>query len=193
MKNYICFMFIQLTFTVNLESAKSPDVKIYSTSPIGPYHVVFKDIYSCNPMKNSKIQISWYLSHKGNKTIILGNSTGVIPFDDTLFLDIKLALKDAFGKWRENSFMQKWPRACSTFKQIMGNAWPVFSKALGLINTNCPIPPGFYTASGVDTSIFKNSNLPKTFLYGTYKFYIYFSRKNEIFACQVFILELKRP
>jgi hypothetical protein len=52
---------------------------------------------------------------------------------------------------------------------------------------------GIYIASGVDTSILKNSNLPKTFLYGTYKVYIYFSQQNEIIGGQVVIVELKRP
>jgi hypothetical protein len=52
-----------------------------------------------------------------------------------------MSLKDSNGRWRENSFFQKWPKACSTFKQLLGKAWPVFSKGLGLINTNCPIHP----------------------------------------------------
>jgi hypothetical protein len=52
---------------------------------------------------------------------------------------------------------------------------------------------GFYIASGVDTSILKDSNLPKTFLYGTYKLYMYYMQQNEIICGQVIIAELKRP
>ncbi|XP_060834595.1 uncharacterized protein LOC132917734 [Rhopalosiphum padi] len=193
MKNCIFFLVIQLIFTVNLESTKSPDVKIYSTSPIGPYELSLKRVYNCNPTQDNKIQHNYYLSHVDNKTMILGNTTSYIPFDDTLLLEVKMSLKDSNGRWRENSFFQKWPKACSTFKQSLGKAWPVFSKGLGLINTNCPIPPGIYINPGADASLFKKSNLPKTFLYGTYKFNMYYSRKNEIFGCQIYIIEFTRP
>jgi len=52
---------------------------------------------------------------------------------------------------------------------------------------------GFYLAPGIDTSILKDSNLPKTFLYGTYKVYLYVTQKNEIVGGQVVIVEVKRP
>jgi len=50
----------------------------------GPYKLVIKQLYSCNPTNNNKIQYNWYLSHKDNTTFVLGNSTNIIPFDDTL-------------------------------------------------------------------------------------------------------------
>ncbi|XP_060834549.1 uncharacterized protein LOC132917702 [Rhopalosiphum padi] len=192
MKNFFFFMFIQLTFTVSLESAKSPDVKIYSTSPMGPYKLVIKQTYIANPAKINKIQYNIYLSHKDNKTIIFGNTTLNIPLDDTLILGVKVARKDSSGRWKENSFMQNWPKACSTAKQFFGNAWNGVMYGLGINNTNCPLLKGFYIAPGVDTSILKDSNLPKTFLYGTYKLYMYYTQKNEIIGGQVIIVELKR-
>ncbi|XP_026807143.1 uncharacterized protein LOC113549859 [Rhopalosiphum maidis] len=193
MKYYIFFLFIQVIFTVNLESAKFSDVKIFSTSPIGPYKLVFKQIYSANSTKNNKLQYNFYLSHKDNKTTVFGNITTNIPLDDTLFVGVKIAVKDSSGRWKENSLMQKWQNACSTLKQFAGNAWSTFLYGFGVNHTNCPIPKGFYIAPGVDTSILKNSNLPKTFLYGTYKVHIYLSQQNEIVGGQVVIVELKRP
>ncbi|XP_060847286.1 uncharacterized protein LOC132926879 [Rhopalosiphum padi] len=155
--------------------------------------MVFKQAYGANTAKNYKLQYNFYFSHKDNKTIIFGNTTLYIPFDDTLFLGVKIALKDSTGKWKENSFMHKWPNACSTLKQITGNAWTDMIYGLGFNHTNCPIPKGFYLAPGIDTSILKDSNLPKTFLYGTYKVYLYVTQKNEIVGGQVVIVEVKRP
>uniref|UniRef100_A0A2S2PPQ3 Uncharacterized protein n=1 Tax=Schizaphis graminum TaxID=13262 RepID=A0A2S2PPQ3_SCHGA len=192
MKHFIFFMFLQIIFTIYSESAKSNREKIYSTSPIGPYKLLLKQTYSLKPTKNL-IQHDLYLSHKDNKTVIFGNTTSVIPFDDTLFFEIRMALKDSSGRWNENSFMQKWPKACSTTKKLAGNAWTKLMYGIGVNNTNCPIPPGFYIAPGVDISISKDSNLPQTFLYGTYKFYFYYTRQNEILGGQVNIIELKRP
>jgi len=56
-------------------------------------------------------------------------------------LEIKLALKDSFGRWRENAFVLKSPKACSTLKQLMGNIWTAYKHGNGLKNTDCPIPP----------------------------------------------------
>jgi len=50
-----------------------------------------------------------------------------------------MALKDSLGRWKENSFMQKWTKACSFVKQIAGKAWPEISFGLGLNTTDCPI------------------------------------------------------
>ncbi|CAH1720400.1 unnamed protein product [Aphis gossypii] len=189
---HIFLMFIQLIFTINLESAKSNSANIFSTSPIGPYKLVMKQLYSCNPTKNNKIQHNWYLSHRDNTTFILGNTTGDIPFDDTLSFEVKMALRDSHGRWQENSFMQKWTKACTFIKYIAGKAWPEISFGLGFNTTKCPIPANFYDAPGMDISIIKNTNVPKSFLYGTYKFNVYYTRQNEIYGCQICILEIKR-
>lgn len=54
---------------------------------------------------------------------------------------------------------------------------------------------GAYISPGMNVkSICENSNFPKMFIYGTYKFHIiYYTRKNEIFGCQGFIFDMKRP
>lgn len=51
-----------------------------------------------------------------------------------------MALKDASGNWKENSFMHKTPKACSSFKKTMGKNWPALTNGLGFKTTNCPIP-----------------------------------------------------
>ncbi|CAH1720398.1 unnamed protein product [Aphis gossypii] len=192
MKHYIYFMFIQLIFKINSDFVKSASVNILSTSPIGPYKIVMKQLYSCNPTKNNKIQHNWYLSHRDNTTFILGNTTGDIPFDDTLSFEVKMALRDSHGRWQENSFMQKWTKACTFIKYIAGKAWPEISFGLGFNTTKCPIPANFYYAPGMDISIIKKTNVPKSFLYGTYKLNVYYTRQNEIYGCQNYILEVKR-
>jgi len=50
-------------------------------------------------------------------------------------------LKDSSGRWNEHSFMQKWPKACSTAKKLAGNAWTALLYGIGVNNTNCPILP----------------------------------------------------
>jgi len=52
----------------------------------GPFDLVFKQLYNCNPTKNNKIQHNMYIGHRGNSSWLLGNSTLEIPLDDTLFV-----------------------------------------------------------------------------------------------------------
>jgi len=53
---------------------------------------------------------------------------------------MKMSLKDSFGIWRENAFVTKFPNACSTLKQLMGNIWTTYKHSFGFKNTDCPIP-----------------------------------------------------
>ncbi|CAH1720396.1 unnamed protein product [Aphis gossypii] len=106
--------------------------------------------------------------------------------------EVKMALRDSHGRWQENSFMQKWTKACTFIKYIAGKAWPEISFGLGFNTTKCPIPANFYYAPGMDISIIKKTNVPKSFLYGTYKLNVYYTRQNEIYGCQNYILEVKR-
>jgi len=52
-----------------------------------------------------------------------------------------MALKDASGIWKENSFTHKTPKACSSFKKAMGNTWTAFMHGIGFKKTDCPILP----------------------------------------------------
>ncbi|XP_060834898.1 uncharacterized protein LOC132917918 [Rhopalosiphum padi] len=188
----IFFIFIQVIFTI-ISSASSANFKLFSSSPIGPYRMVFKQVYICNPAHHYKIQMNWHLSHEDNKTVLLGNTTLEVPFDDNLSLEMKMAFKDSSGSWRENAFMHKALNACTSTKLLLGSVWTTFVNGFGSQNTNCPILPDAYISSGVNPSIFEKSNFPKELIYGTYKMHIIFnSRKNDIFGCVVFIIEIKR-
>uniref|UniRef100_A0A2S2NV99 Uncharacterized protein n=1 Tax=Schizaphis graminum TaxID=13262 RepID=A0A2S2NV99_SCHGA len=130
---------IQVIFTIS--SASSADFKLFSSSPIGPYHMVFKQVYICNPEHHYKIRTNWHLSHGDNKTMLIGNTTLEVPFDDNLSLEMKMAYKDSSGSWRENAFMHTALNACTSIKLLLGSVWTTFVNGLGSQNTNCPILP----------------------------------------------------
>lgn len=52
---------------------------------------------------------------------------------------------------------------------------------------------GTYISQGIDQEILKDTNFPKTFLYGKYKLYTFYTLKNELYGCLLFIVEFKRP
>lgn len=54
---------------------------------------------------------------------------------------MKVALKESSGYWKENVITQKWEKACTTLKNIIGNEWTAFVHGNGLRNTKCPILP----------------------------------------------------
>ncbi|XP_022182516.1 uncharacterized protein LOC111042276 [Myzus persicae] len=191
MKHNIIFMLIKLIFLIS--SGSSDDLKLFSGSPAGPYRLVIKQVSNCNPTQNNKIQHNMYLRHRANSTFIYGNTTLEIPFDDTFFLEIKMAFKDSYGIWRENVFMHKSPKACSTLKKLLGKAWNAIANGYGITKVDCPLLPGVYISPGMDASLFEKANFPKTFFYGTYKFKMYQLRENEIFGCQNFVVGFKRP
>ncbi|KAL5243208.1 hypothetical protein ACI65C_010618 [Semiaphis heraclei] len=132
----------------------------------GEYRANFKSFYNCNPETN-KIQFNYYLNKKSdNSTEIKGNMTILKPIDDFLFMDVNVATKEANGAWKENSFLFRSEKACSTSKKFVSQ---IDSNGLGF-NFTCPITQGVYIATGFDTSNFEKLNyIPKTFAYGTYK------------------------
>jgi len=56
-------------------------------------------------------------------------------------MEINIAMRDSFGKWKYNTFIQKSPKACSTLKQGYGNSWNKYLKNFGIKNNTCPIAP----------------------------------------------------
>eukprot|EP00102_Acyrthosiphon_pisum_P027469 XP_016664679.1 PREDICTED: uncharacterized protein LOC107885542 [Acyrthosiphon pisum] len=113
--------------------------------------------------------------------------------DDSFNLEFNLAIKDSVGGWKENAYLYKSPKACSTFKMFMGDAWIPLLKGSGIRNFSCPIPAGFYEATGIDTDLFNIANFPKTLFYGTYRFRFSYTKNNEICGCVILVLEVKRP
>jgi len=51
------------------------------------------------------------------------------------------ALRGTDGIWKENTFIHKSPKACSAFRNLMGNEWTKVMYGLGINNATCPIPP----------------------------------------------------
>jgi len=52
-----------------------------------------------------------------------------------------MAIRDSIGGWKDNAFVYKTQKACSTMKSLFGNAWTPLMKGLGFINATCPFPP----------------------------------------------------
>lgn len=53
---------------------------------------------------------------------------------------------------------------------------------------------GLHISTGADTSLIeKDSEFPKQFFYGTYKFHTKFLKNKDMYGCFVLIVEIKRP
>lgn len=59
-------------------------------------------------------------------------------------MEVSLAAKGDTGNWKENSFLQKTPKACSSLKSVMGNGWKEILYSFGVQYINCPIQPVIY-------------------------------------------------
>lgn len=65
----------------------------------------------------------------------------IVRYLRDLQIDIKLAVKDSIGGWKDNAFIYKAPKACSSLKYLLGNSWTHIMNGFGWINiTGCPIP-----------------------------------------------------
>lgn len=51
-----------------------------------------------------------------------------------------MAIKDSIGGWKDNAFVYKAPKACTTIKYFLGNSWTPITTILGGKNISCPIP-----------------------------------------------------
>ncbi|XP_022174004.1 uncharacterized protein LOC111036317 [Myzus persicae] len=163
--------------------------------PVGQYRLNFLGITRCVSVRsNEKIQFNWYLSKKSaNTTEIKGNVTNFIPTDDSLNLEFNMSIKDSIGGWKDNAYLYKAPKACSALKVVLGDAWTPLMDGLGIYNATCPLPVGYFIASGADTNLFHSANFPKTFYYGTYRFRFFYTKNNEVYGCFIIVIELKRP
>lgn len=51
-----------------------------------------------------------------------------------------MAVKDSIGGWKDNAFIYKAAKACSTLKNFMGPEWiPYIKHNFGFNDTNCPL------------------------------------------------------
>jgi len=51
-----------------------------------------------------------------------------------------MAVKDSIGGWKDNAFVFKEPKACSSLKKLLGKAWTQIMDGGGFYNATCPIP-----------------------------------------------------
>lgn len=58
-------------------------------------------------------------------------------------MDLSMSYKDAVVGWKDNLYTQRLPKACSSFKRIMGKAWFMFMDGFGIYNATCPISAVF--------------------------------------------------
>ncbi|XP_025198741.1 uncharacterized protein LOC112597045 [Melanaphis sacchari] len=189
-----CFLINLIVFVIVVNSDTGKRLSLPQL-PFGKYRLNFLAITRCDIVQtNNKIKYELYLSKKSaNTTEIKGNVTNYVPFDDTLDLEFNLAVKDSIGGWKENAFVYKTPKACSSLKKFLGRAWTPVMASSGTYNATCPFAVGYYPVVGADTSVFMDSNFPKSFFYGTYKFRVIYSKKNEVYNCFTLIVEIKRP
>jgi len=56
-------------------------------------------------------------------------------------MDINFAVKDSIGGWKDNAFVLKTPKACSSLKIMLANKWTPIMTSLGYNkNVTCPLP-----------------------------------------------------
>lgn len=51
-----------------------------------------------------------------------------------------MAVKDSIGGWKDNAFIYKQSKACTSMKNFLGEAWNPIITGLGINNDICPIP-----------------------------------------------------
>ncbi|KAL5232687.1 hypothetical protein ACI65C_000097 [Semiaphis heraclei] len=136
-----CLLINLIVFVIVVDSDTSKRLFLPQL-PIGEYRIKFLGILRCS--SNNKIQFNYYLSKTStNTTEFKGNITYLEPFDDSLSIELNLAVKDSIGGWKDNAHIFKSPKACSSMKNYLGNSWNSIMEHLGFHNASCPIPvPG---------------------------------------------------
>ncbi|XP_050435005.1 uncharacterized protein LOC126842161 [Adelges cooleyi] len=163
--------------------------------PMGEYKLKFKAVFPCESTERHKLQYNTYLSKKSvNEFELKGNLTYFVPFDDSISININMASKGSIGGWKDNAHVYTTPNACSKMKFLFGDSWKVYVKGFNFSDTECPMKPGTYVATGIDVDKMTNTNFPKTFFYGEYKMaFTFTSSKGEKLGCTVLVLDILRP
>ncbi|XP_050441204.1 uncharacterized protein LOC126846104 [Adelges cooleyi] len=149
--------------------------------PVGEYKLKYKAAHACNETANYLIDHKLYLYRVSqNRTELRGNITLKIPFDDTLFFDINMAVLSKIGGWKDNAYVYRTGKACSTLNFFMGPTWDEYM--------------GLYVMHGFDLSEVYRWRFPKEFFYGTYKFRLaYTDSKDVVVGCLYVIVDVLRP
>ncbi|XP_016660864.1 uncharacterized protein LOC107884034 [Acyrthosiphon pisum] len=189
-----CLLIILIVFVIVVDSDTSKRLFLPQL-PIGEYRVNVLGVIRCDSIQsNDQIKFNLYLSKtSANTSEIKGNITNSVPVDDSLDVEINMAVKDSIGGWKENAHIFKKSKACSSIKSFFGDSWTQITDSLGIYNATCPIPAGLYRGPGLNTDEHLFSNFPKKFFYGTYKMRVHYEKNNIVYGCITFVLEVKRP
>ncbi|XP_050526763.1 uncharacterized protein LOC126897290 [Daktulosphaira vitifoliae] len=171
------------------------ELKLYPNLPVGEYKLKFKAAFTCNSSVDYLIRANLHLSRISKTvTALTGNITTQIPFDDSIHLNLNMAVLDKIGGWKDNAFVYDKSNACSTLKYLMGNVWKPFVNSMNITNYSCPFNSGFYVMKAFDISLLQEANFPKQFFYGTYKLKTYYTDTNKnIVGCSIIVVEFLRP
>ncbi|XP_050430649.1 uncharacterized protein LOC126839385 [Adelges cooleyi] len=134
------------------------------------YKLKFKAIFPCESTEHHKLQYNMYLSKTSPTQFKLkGNMTLLIPYDDSINININMAEKGSIGGCKDNAHVYTTTNACSKMKFLFGDSWDIYIHGFHFPDLECPIKPGVYVSSGIDIDKMMNTNFPKTFFYGEYK------------------------
>ncbi|XP_028044455.1 uncharacterized protein LOC113557827 [Rhopalosiphum maidis] len=184
------FVFIGFSYLVKSKNVFMPNL------PLGEYRTVIEKIYPCESLNSLQtIKTNLYFNKRtSNITEMKGNFTFLVPFDDSLTLDVNAASWSLIGGWKPNSMVYISKTACSSLKKILGNAWYSLMKAFNFSKATCPIPLGIYVTSGLDFKEIEDHNFPKVYFYGKYKTTVKIKNvKNDVLGCIILELSLIRP
>ncbi|XP_026286585.2 uncharacterized protein LOC113212191 [Frankliniella occidentalis] len=96
------------------------------------------------------------------------NGTTHFTLDDNIMAIGNIASWSTRGGWKDNAYVMKLPRICSTFKRCAPDLWERFM----VVTFNdpkafCPFPPGFYSFNNMSTNF--NFKMPPSFYYGKWR------------------------
>ncbi|XP_050439040.1 uncharacterized protein LOC126844703 [Adelges cooleyi] len=163
---------------------------------MGEYKTNLKAVFPCESTEKHKLQYNTYLSKKSATGFeLVGNITYLIPFDDSLTLNINMAKRGSIGGWVDNAHVYTTTKACSKMKELFENVWQLYVKGFHFSDMDCPIKPGVYVSSGIDLGQLTDTNFPKVFFYGEYKMVLTFPSSNNVekLGCSVLVLDILRP
>ncbi|XP_050547524.1 uncharacterized protein LOC126909143 [Daktulosphaira vitifoliae] len=201
---YNLFSIIFINFLVFFNQKIYCENVFFPNLPIGEYHIKFKAGFKCNSSIHYKIDLNLHQSKiASSKTVITGNMSFHIPLDDSLIVDVNVAVLDKIGGWKDNAYVFQILNACSAGLSILGPAaYKTLFKSFNATDDSCPIKANSYylmnnldVDSFVDTILKTNKMAPKTLFYGSYKAKLMHKRKDydEILSCFVIIFDVTRP
>ncbi|XP_050433318.1 uncharacterized protein LOC126841096 [Adelges cooleyi] len=190
-KFFIYFLSLLIFFTDDLIGER----KFFPNLPVGEYKLKFHGAFICNESINYPLFYNMHTSRVSEtKTVLTGKYIAKIPFDDSLTLDLNMAVLDTVGGWKYNAFVYRHSNACSRLKKFMGEVWRTYLHSYEPISSDCPMGIGNYTMNGFDLSLLEKFNFPKQFYYGIYKLKIQYINKEDVpVGCLYIVLQFTRP